>query len=185
MHGPLKDAYQLRTNFKEVAEQILRVDSWCNAAGFIQQQINVQDELRKAWQQADEEIIENEIEEQPHDYSGKATLHGNHGKGGGTMTIKELMDSKREDIALETFPHKLSKYVKKLFKDPTPCCSCCRRRQVPVQGVFRGWKGKWYTFSSFISPQLTNWPSDTALWNNQSQLWKHHELDITYRHFAV
>lgn len=117
MHGPLKDAYQLRTNFKEVAEQILRVDSWCNAAGFIQQQIDVQDELRKAWQQADEEIIENEMEEQPHDYSGKATLHGNHGKGGGTMTIKELMDSKREDIALQTFPHKLSKYVKKLFKD--------------------------------------------------------------------
>ncbi len=23
MHGPLKDAYQLRTNFKEVAEQVL------------------------------------------------------------------------------------------------------------------------------------------------------------------
>ncbi|KAK0436961.1 uncharacterized protein EV420DRAFT_1487347, partial [Desarmillaria tabescens] len=76
MHGPLKDAYQLRTNFKEVAEQILRIDSWCNAAGFIQQQIDVQDELLKAWQdsqQADEEI-EDEMEEQLHDYSGKATL---------------------------------------------------------------------------------------------------------------
>ncbi|KAK0434530.1 uncharacterized protein EV420DRAFT_1623783 [Desarmillaria tabescens] len=119
MHGPLKDAYQLRTNFKEVAEQILRIDSWCNAAGFIQQQIDVQDELLKAWQdsqQADEEI-EDEMEEQLHDYSGKATLHGNRGKGGGMMSIKELMDSKREDIAFKKFSEKLSKYVKDLFKD--------------------------------------------------------------------
>ncbi|KAK0436805.1 uncharacterized protein EV420DRAFT_1281073 [Desarmillaria tabescens] len=106
MHGPLKDAYQLRTNFKEVAEQILRIDSWCNATGFIQQQID----------QADEEI-EDEMEEQPHDYSGKATLHGNRGKGGGMMSIKELMDSKQEDIAFKKFSEKLSKYVKDLFKD--------------------------------------------------------------------
>ncbi|KAK0235513.1 hypothetical protein EDD85DRAFT_792333 [Armillaria nabsnona] len=41
MHGPLKDAYQLRTNFKE----ILWVDSWCNAASFIHQQIDLQEEL--------------------------------------------------------------------------------------------------------------------------------------------
>ncbi|KAK0432743.1 uncharacterized protein EV420DRAFT_1655271 [Desarmillaria tabescens] len=119
MHGPLKDAYQLRMNFKEVAEQILQIDSWCNAAGFIQQQIDVQDELLKAWQdsqQADEEI-EDEMEEQLHDYSGKATLHGNRGKGGGMMLIKELMDSKREDIAFKKFSEKLSKYVKDLFKD--------------------------------------------------------------------
>ncbi|KAK0218429.1 hypothetical protein EDD85DRAFT_797559 [Armillaria nabsnona] len=49
MHGPLKDAYQMRTNFKDVAEQgfiilILWVDSWCNTASFIWQQIDLHDE---------------------------------------------------------------------------------------------------------------------------------------------
>ncbi|PBK81389.1 hypothetical protein ARMGADRAFT_1039324 [Armillaria gallica] len=32
MHGPLKKAYQTQTNFKNVAEQILRTDHWYNVA---------------------------------------------------------------------------------------------------------------------------------------------------------
>ncbi|KAK0184532.1 hypothetical protein F5146DRAFT_1006521 [Armillaria mellea] len=44
MHGSLKDTYQLRTNFKGVAEQILCVDQWYNATSFIWQQINLHDE---------------------------------------------------------------------------------------------------------------------------------------------
>ncbi|PBK85351.1 hypothetical protein ARMGADRAFT_1036396 [Armillaria gallica] len=86
MHGPLKDAYQLQTNFKDVAEQILRVDSWCNAALFIHQQFDLHDKQLKS-----EETSGNnndKLKDQNTSvskYSGKMTLHGHHSKGGGVF----------------------------------------------------------------------------------------------------
>ncbi|KAK0492483.1 hypothetical protein EDD18DRAFT_1108873 [Armillaria luteobubalina] len=76
MHGPLKDAYQLRTNFKDVAEQILRGDSWCNAASFIHQQIDLHDEQLK--NPDNDELEEETSESEVSDYFEKVTLHGHH-----------------------------------------------------------------------------------------------------------
>ncbi|KAG1816991.1 hypothetical protein EV424DRAFT_1624504 [Suillus variegatus] len=39
MHGPLKDSYQQRTNFKNFAEQILRIDHWLLVADDIRRRI--------------------------------------------------------------------------------------------------------------------------------------------------
>ncbi|EGO04618.1 hypothetical protein SERLA73DRAFT_118586 [Serpula lacrymans var. lacrymans S7.3] len=39
LHGPLKDSYRFRTNFKHVAEQILQADHWCLVSCFIRQDI--------------------------------------------------------------------------------------------------------------------------------------------------
>ncbi|KAK0215012.1 hypothetical protein IW262DRAFT_1300251 [Armillaria fumosa] len=104
MHGPLKDAYQLQTNFKEVAEQILHVDLWCNAASFIHQQIDLQEELlHQATSEDDDEVMAGK--------SGKAMLHGHCGKGGRTFKIKELPILRADNAAYEKFKDRLSAFM--------------------------------------------------------------------------
>ncbi|SJL14897.1 uncharacterized protein ARMOST_18373 [Armillaria ostoyae] len=109
MHRPLKDAYQLRTNFKEVAEQILRVDSWCNSASFIRQQIDLQEELLH--QATSEDGDDDDDNELTADRSGKATLHGHRGKGGGTFKIRELPVLRADDAAYRNFKDRLSNFM--------------------------------------------------------------------------
>ncbi|KAK0506766.1 hypothetical protein EDD18DRAFT_1315910 [Armillaria luteobubalina] len=113
MHGPLKDAYQLRTNFKEVTEQILRVDSWCNAASFIHQQIDLQDELLC---QATSEDDDDNDDEVMAGTSGKATLHGHRGKGGGTFKIQELPILRADDAAYGNLKDRLSDFMVEQFE---------------------------------------------------------------------
>ncbi|KAK0435646.1 hypothetical protein EV421DRAFT_1892516 [Armillaria borealis] len=107
MHGPLKDAYQMRTNFKDVAEQILRIDSWCNAASFIQQQIDLHDE--QISQNDDDDELEDQDMQAEH--SRNVTLHGRHGKGGGVFKIGEIRALKADDPAFTSFRSHLSKFM--------------------------------------------------------------------------
>ncbi|KAK0500068.1 hypothetical protein EDD18DRAFT_1102263 [Armillaria luteobubalina] len=110
MHGPLKYAYQLRTNFKEVTEQILRVDSWCNAASFIRQQIDLQEELLHQAISEDDNDNDNDNEVMA-EKSGKATLHGHRSKGGGTYKMKELPISRAHDAAYGKFKDRLLAFM--------------------------------------------------------------------------
>ncbi|PBK81833.1 hypothetical protein ARMGADRAFT_1048756 [Armillaria gallica] len=76
MHGPLKDAYQLRTNFKDVAEQ----------------QIDLHDEQLKNQEMSGNN--NDELEDQDtsvSEYSGKVTLHGHRGKGGGFAKYDDIV----------------------------------------------------------------------------------------------
>ncbi|KAK0440025.1 uncharacterized protein EV420DRAFT_1316016 [Desarmillaria tabescens] len=109
MHGPLKDAYQLRTNFKDVAEQILRVDSWCNAASFIRQQIDLHDEQLQMSENDDSELKDQD--KSASEYSGKVTLHGHRGKGGGVFKIGEIRALKAGDPAFKGFQTRLSSFM--------------------------------------------------------------------------
>ncbi|KAK0457905.1 hypothetical protein IW261DRAFT_1579893 [Armillaria novae-zelandiae] len=113
MHGPLKDAYQLRTNFKDVAEQILRVDSWCNAASFIRQQIELHDEQLKNLEMPgnDNDELEAEDTSEVSEYSGNVSLHGHHGKGGGVLKIREIRHLKVDDPAFHGFQKRLSDFM--------------------------------------------------------------------------
>ncbi|KAK0484990.1 hypothetical protein IW261DRAFT_1330175 [Armillaria novae-zelandiae] len=54
MHGSFKESYQHRTNFKNVDEQILRVDDWYNAMTYIRQQVNHHDKIEKEGDEDDE-----------------------------------------------------------------------------------------------------------------------------------
>ncbi|KAK0492346.1 hypothetical protein EDD18DRAFT_1358011 [Armillaria luteobubalina] len=127
MHGPLKDAYRLRTNFKDIAEQILRVDSWCNAASFICQQIDLHKEQLKTPDNDDDmqsfpsAVTKhiNELEEDTSkvsEYSGKVTLHGHHGKGGGVFKIREIRDLRADDPAFHGFRTHLSEFMIQQFR---------------------------------------------------------------------
>ncbi|KAK0213712.1 hypothetical protein IW262DRAFT_1467055 [Armillaria fumosa] len=117
MHGPLKDAYQLQTNFKDIAEQILRVDSWCNAASFIRQQIELHDEQLKNLEMPgnDNGKLEEDTSEVS-EYSGKVTLHGHCGKGGGVFKIREIRDLKVDDPAFHGFQKHLSEFMIQQFE---------------------------------------------------------------------
>ncbi|KAK0184967.1 hypothetical protein F5146DRAFT_1125354 [Armillaria mellea] len=94
MHGPLKDAYQLHTNFKDVAEQQLR---------------NIE---------APEDYVD-ELKDQDmsvSDYSGKVTLHGHRGKGGGVLKIGEVGVLKADDPAFHGFRTHISSFMTRQFQ---------------------------------------------------------------------
>ncbi len=58
------------------------MDSWCNAASFIRQQIDLHDEQLKNQEMSGNN--NDKLEDQDtsvSEYSGKVTLHGHHGKG--------------------------------------------------------------------------------------------------------
>ncbi|KAK0207308.1 hypothetical protein IW262DRAFT_1302901 [Armillaria fumosa] len=109
MHGPLKDAYQMRTNFKDVAEQ---VDLWCNSASFIWQQIDLHDE-QMSQNDGNEEL---EDEDSQVEHSRNVTLHGSRGKGGGVFTIEGIRALKADDPAFTGFRGRLSKFMEGQFK---------------------------------------------------------------------
>ncbi|KAF9457225.1 hypothetical protein BDZ94DRAFT_1342125 [Collybia nuda] len=46
-HGPFKVSYELRTNYKNVESQILKIDHMCYVAGMIRDQLNELDEFHK------------------------------------------------------------------------------------------------------------------------------------------
>ncbi|KAK0209611.1 hypothetical protein IW262DRAFT_1468882 [Armillaria fumosa] len=95
MHGPLKDAYQMQTNFKDVADQILQINSWRNAASFIQQQIELHDE-QMAQNDENDELEDEDLQAE---HSRNVTLHGHH-----------------DDPVFTGFQSHLSKFMEGQFK---------------------------------------------------------------------
>ncbi|KAK0209701.1 hypothetical protein IW262DRAFT_1468686 [Armillaria fumosa] len=112
MHGPLKDAYQMRTNFKDVADQILWIDLWCNAASFIWQQIELHDE-QMAQNDENDELEDEDLQAE---HSRNVTLHGRHGKGGGVFTITEIRALKADNPVFTGFRSHLSKFMEGQFE---------------------------------------------------------------------
>lgn len=84
------------------------MDSWCNAASFIHQQIDLQEELLH---QATSEDDDDDVNESTAGRSGKATLHGHRGKGGGTFKIRELPVLRADDTAYGNFKDRLSNFM--------------------------------------------------------------------------
>ncbi len=84
------------------------MDSWCNAASFIHQQIDLQEELLH---QATSEDDDDDVNESTSGRSGKATLHGHRGKGGGTFKIRELPVLRADDAAYGNFKDQLSNFM--------------------------------------------------------------------------
>ncbi|KAK0475603.1 hypothetical protein EDD18DRAFT_1115974 [Armillaria luteobubalina] len=96
MHGSFKESYQRRTNFKNVDEQILRVDDWYNAMAYLQHQINHHDKIKKEFpddqvakgetgaedEDEDELVLVSGSANSNADYTAAASLHGRCGKGG-------------------------------------------------------------------------------------------------------
>ncbi|KAG2338015.1 hypothetical protein BDR05DRAFT_978302 [Suillus weaverae] len=64
MHGPLKDWYQNQTNFKNIAEQILRIDHWVHVADDIHRHISdFDDYISSTLQSQDDDNDDNDDED--------------------------------------------------------------------------------------------------------------------------
>ncbi|KAK0477147.1 hypothetical protein IW261DRAFT_1421348 [Armillaria novae-zelandiae] len=111
MHGSFKESYQHRTNFKNVNEQILRVDDWYNTMTCIQQQVNHHDKIEKEGDEDDkgetgdsneDELVPTLSTSSEADYAATTSLHGGHRKGGGKLSMAEKhFESHPEELPLD------------------------------------------------------------------------------------
>ncbi|KAK0437439.1 uncharacterized protein EV420DRAFT_1669760 [Desarmillaria tabescens] len=90
MHGPLKDAYQL---------------FYVSIRG----QIDLHDEQLQMSENDDSELKDQD--KSASKYSGKVTLHGHRGKGGGVFKIGEIRALKAGDPAFKGFQTRLSSFM--------------------------------------------------------------------------
>ncbi|KAK0499677.1 hypothetical protein EDD18DRAFT_1102989 [Armillaria luteobubalina] len=125
MHGSFKESYQHRTNFKNVDEQILRVDNWYNAMTYIQQQVNHHDKIEKEGDEDDEgktgdsnkdELAPALSTSSKADYAATASLHGGHRKGGGKLSMVEVEAKAEDNSDFRDFQDHLSMHMKKYFE---------------------------------------------------------------------
>ncbi|KAG1884708.1 hypothetical protein F4604DRAFT_1676803 [Suillus subluteus] len=117
-HRPLKKSYQLRTNFKDVAEQILRADHWSLVSTWVRYQLNDLDdynvrneELLSALEESDFTV------EDVSPSHGIASLPGTsdsfHIKLGSrqrTFSIHAIQQAHIEDVAFDNFHTKLNHF---------------------------------------------------------------------------
>ncbi|KAJ3019129.1 hypothetical protein NUW54_g162 [Trametes sanguinea] len=112
LHRPLKEAYHLRTNFWDVAQQILTIDHNAYVACFMQQEVDWFDEFQKA--QAEEATED--------DTSKKSTtepIGGGHFSLGAKetpRTMGDLVEAHSTDIAYRNFWQCLSHFLTQEYK---------------------------------------------------------------------
>ncbi|KAK0207409.1 hypothetical protein IW262DRAFT_1469507 [Armillaria fumosa] len=128
MHGSFKESYQRHTNFKNVDEQILRVDNWYNAMAYIRQQVNHHDDIEKESQDnqvadgetgaedKDELVLASRSANSDADYTAAASLHGSRGKGGGKLSMAEVEAKAVDNSDFREFRKHLSTHMKKHFE---------------------------------------------------------------------
>ncbi|KAK0471836.1 hypothetical protein IW261DRAFT_1571498 [Armillaria novae-zelandiae] len=130
MHGSFKELYQRRTNFKNIDEQILRVDDWYNAMAYLRHQINHHDKIKKEFgddqvakgetraedKDKDEQVLVSGSANSDEDYTAAASLHGRHGKGGGKLTMAEVKAQAVDNSDFHEFRTHLSTHMKKHFE---------------------------------------------------------------------
>ncbi|KAF9235747.1 hypothetical protein BU15DRAFT_77676 [Melanogaster broomeanus] len=115
MHRPLKNIYRDRTNFKNVAEQILRIDHWTVIAGGMRMEL---DELDQS--EGDEDLQDET--DMAVDSSAPATGTGSvrdrdysaHVKLGSTQeaqSFRDLEESRKSDAAFAGFRLKLNNFL--------------------------------------------------------------------------
>ncbi|KII83174.1 hypothetical protein PLICRDRAFT_58549 [Plicaturopsis crispa FD-325 SS-3] len=109
LHGPLKMSYLLRTNFKNVAEQILKIEQHCFVAAFIRQQLDALDEESRLLldDKEDSGIDDTDSPSQPA-ASGHVTVGA---KQKTPVTFGDLESEHQTDQAFDRFRIKLGEYL--------------------------------------------------------------------------
>ncbi|KAF8197090.1 hypothetical protein BJ912DRAFT_1020953 [Pholiota molesta] len=110
MHGPLKDSYLLRTNFKNVDGQILKADHWAYTSAYLQNLIDFVDENKH-----NDSEIESDIEGSKYTFNN-ITL-GSRQK---PITIQRLLEDHANDEAFNQFQQKLQKFLSIELQDILP-----------------------------------------------------------------
>ena len=108
LHGPIKDSYHLRTNFKNVANQILKADHICFISLLIRSYIDDFDEYYKT-------LAEDEDDAGPPKPSTGAafisSLHHHLGAVCNAITFSDFEMLHQEDIGFSNFQKKLSTFL--------------------------------------------------------------------------
>ncbi|KAG1843288.1 hypothetical protein DFJ58DRAFT_717813 [Suillus subalutaceus] len=126
MHGPLKDWYQQQTNFKDFAEQILRIDHWLLVADNIRRQIFDLDEYTRVTSQSqanDINDIDNDANEDDpdsksstnplmHDFDPlDGSMHVKFGSREAPQTFGLIENSHKNDVTFTNFRVKLNSFL--------------------------------------------------------------------------
>ncbi|KAG1838317.1 hypothetical protein F4604DRAFT_1997182 [Suillus subluteus] len=129
MHGPLKDWYQDRTNFKDFAEQILRIDHWFHVADDIRRRLlDLDDHLMFTSQgQANDDNDEDEDKDENAQRPASdflpglndGSLHVKLGSSQAPQTFALIEDTHRNDDAFTNFRVRLNSFL----NDFLPACN--------------------------------------------------------------
>ncbi|KAG1907537.1 uncharacterized protein F5891DRAFT_974238 [Suillus fuscotomentosus] len=109
-HRPLKKSYQLRTNFKQVADQILRVDHWSLVSAWICYHINDLDayNARKEASNLDDSDSDDEVLNVP---GPESSFHIKLGSCQCASSIHAIQQAHLEDPAFYQFHTKLNRFL--------------------------------------------------------------------------
>ena len=108
LHGPIKDSYHLRTNFKQVADQILKADHICFASLLIRQYVDEYDGYHTQLAEDSTDLPTPKSSDKP---SFPYTLHHSLGSPQKTVSLAELIQGKSSDIAFQGFLSKLTGFL--------------------------------------------------------------------------
>ncbi|KAI0749834.1 hypothetical protein C8Q80DRAFT_1269641 [Daedaleopsis nitida] len=118
LHGPLKISYALRTNFKNVAEQILEVDHYFYVAGHIRDAIiRLDDYVKAAKLKAAERDLDGDATEPEEPLPGQSSIeHFKLRTKQRPKTLQQLQQAHSDDAAYSapnkpSFHERLSKYL--------------------------------------------------------------------------
>lgn len=108
LHGPIKDSYHLRTNFKDVAKQILKADHICFVSVLIRSRIN---ELDERYKNTLEDADDPAALKMATGASFPPSLHHTLGAVRKAISLDELEVLNIEDIAFKDLRGKLSTFL--------------------------------------------------------------------------
>ncbi|KAJ3557258.1 hypothetical protein NM688_g1562 [Phlebia brevispora] len=112
LHGPLKDAYNLQTNFKNVASQILRIEEYCMITAFIRAQMHYQQKLEEdAKMEKEKELAMKEREVDRAECEGENAEAVVRKRNGREKIQREYSHIQRPDKAFERFRIKLQSFL--------------------------------------------------------------------------
>ncbi|THH17156.1 hypothetical protein EUX98_g9183 [Antrodiella citrinella] len=107
MHGPLRRSYDLRSNKKEVAGQILKADHWLFVSAFIRAQLDEIDEQRLEM----EEDFKSSNSEQTQYKEDLGQGHFVLGSKQSSLTFQQLEEAHHLDLAFKDFRKKLIAFM--------------------------------------------------------------------------
>ncbi|KAG1771406.1 hypothetical protein EV702DRAFT_977341 [Suillus placidus] len=113
MHGPLKKSYQCRTNFKNFAEQILRIDHWLLVSEDIRCRVEDSDEfLRSTSQAAGNADVDVDDPETDNLVPLDGSMHVKIGSTQASLTLEQIeMAHQGADVAFIGFRVKLNAFL--------------------------------------------------------------------------
>ncbi|KAG2737131.1 hypothetical protein P692DRAFT_20762490, partial [Suillus brevipes Sb2] len=104
-HGPIKRAYRLQTNGKDIANQILRLDHMTLVSGLIRSRVDYLDEERRKAMLSERELEEEDLDDQS--FGGHIHL----GAPQHSLTLSQLEEENASKPAFAQFHKKLSLFL--------------------------------------------------------------------------